>query len=70
MKLQYVTISISLERGSSSIDGETGCLSINPSEFCRFLRCNQSCRFSSDVIDPGEALRLSLDLINPNVILC
>ena len=29
------------------------------------LKCNQSCRLSSNVINPGEARRLSLDVISP-----
>ena len=61
---------ISLERGISSIADETGCLSINPKKSDWFLRNKLSCRFSSDVIGLGEARRLSLDVISPDVILC
>ena len=53
-----------------SITGKAGCLSINPSESHRFLTCKQSCRLSSDVISPGEARRLSLEVIIPDAILC
>ena len=59
----------SLENGISSIVAKTGCLSINPSEAHRFLRHNQSYRLSLDVISPGEARRLSLDVIILDVIL-
>ena len=31
------------------------------------LRGNQSCRLSSDVINPGEVRRLSLDIISPEI---
>ena len=55
---------------SSSIAGETGCLSINPDEARRLLRRKRSCRLSLDVISLGEARRLSLDIISPDVILC
>ena len=50
--------------------GEKGCLRINLGEARRLLRRNQSCRLSSDVIGLGEDRRLSLDVINPDVILC
>ena len=60
----------SLEKGISTIADEIGYLSINPSEARRFLRRKRSSRLSSDVIGPGEACRLSLDIICPDVILC
>ena len=60
----------SLERGSSSIAGETGCLSINLDEARRLLRCKWSSRFSLDVIGPSKAHKLSLDVISHDVILC
>ena len=70
MNLQYVIQIDIFERGSSSIAGEIGCLSINPSKAHSSLRRKQSCRLSSDVIVPNEAHRLSLDVVNPDVILC
>ena len=53
----------------SNIAGETGYLSVNPSEARRLLRRKRACRLSSNVIGPGEARRLSLDVISPDVIL-
>ena len=35
----------------------------NPGEARRLIRRKWSCRLSSDVIGPGEACRLSLDVI-------
>ena len=55
---------------TSTIADETGCMSINPDEAHRLIRCNHSFRLSSDVIDPGEDRKLSLDVIIPDVILC
>ena len=46
---------------NSSITGDTGSSSVNVP--MNFVGC-------SDVISPGEAHRLSLDIISPDVILC
>ena len=62
-----IQIEISRKKGISSIADETGCLSINPGKARRLLKSKRSCRLSLDVIGPGEARRLSLDVISPEI---
>ena len=55
---------------NSSIAGETGCLNVKSSKDPRLLNHNKYCRLSLDVISLGEARRLSLDVISPDMCLC